>query len=150
MIITPLHDLKIPALMKSISSLPTRGRLAVSTNNLTYLDISDDFIHQVYPLLATDQIKMPNYFGEKAAGAHISVIYPEEHIAITKAQLNKEHGFHINGAFSAELGHKIYYVLRVTSPSLLQIRRFYGLSDLLVFKNQFIDFHITVGVSATN
>jgi hypothetical protein len=136
----------IPAIIHAASHLKCRGQLARSENNLTYLDIDDAYIHKLFPLLQNNQIKIPNYFGVKSSGAHISIIYPEENIQINGDDLNREHEFKVNGAFAAEIGLKKYYVLMVDAPSLLLLRRKYGLSDMLPFKGYSIDFHITIGV----
>lgn len=142
---TPLiTKLNNSALIVAAASLPTVGRLAISENKLVYLDIDDGYIHQLFPLLQTQNIQKPDYFGEQSAGAHITVIYPEENTLLDKQDLAEGHRFHIDGVFTAVLGLKKYYVLMVTSPSLLQLRRRYGLADMLLFKNYSICFHITI------
>ena len=137
----------IPHIIKTVRQLSTSGKLAVSSNRLIYLDIDDNYIHQAFPLLQNKAINKPNYFGEKSAGAHVSVIYPEEKQMIDKSDLNKEHEFIIKNLVAAEIGHKIYYAILVESPSLLQLRRKYGLPNLLNFKGYLIGFHITIGYS---
>lgn len=139
--------LNIPSILKLSSQFEMKGKLTVSNNNLVYLDIDDDFIHQLFPLLTIQGVKKPDYFGEKSAGAHITVIYPEEeNFKIEKADLGKEHEFIIKKLISAEIGQKNYYILLVESPTLLQLRRNYHLPDLLCFKGYSIGFHITIGV----
>lgn len=138
--------LNIPELISAASRFKLDGKLAISNNNLVYLDIDDAYIHQLFPLLQNQHIKKPNYFGEKSAGAHITVIYPEENKKIHKNDLGKKHDFVINDIVTAQLGMKIYYVLLAESPSLLQLRRRCGLSDMLCFKGYSIGFHITIGV----
>jgi len=144
---TPLIEkLIIPELLNAASYLPSKGKLAISDNNLVYLDIDDSYIHQLFPLLENQQLKKPDYFGEKSAGAHITVIYPEEGKIINSEDLNQEHSFIIKDIVTAGISVKIYYVLLVESPSLLKLRRQYGLSDMLCFKGYSIGFHITIGV----
>jgi len=148
-------NIKIPKIIKlnnhqlinAASHLPSNGKLAVSDNNLVYLDIDDAYIHQLFPLLQNLQIKKPNYFGKKSAGAHITVIYPEENKKINEDDLNQEHHFIVKEMVTAEIGLKTYYVILVDCPSLLKLRRRYGLSDKLCFKGYSIGFHITIGVS---
>lgn len=138
--------INIPAILKLASQFEMKGKLAISSNNLVYLDIDDDFIHRLFPLLTIQDVKKPDYFGEKSAGAHISVIYPEEeNFKIEKADLGKEHEFIIKKLIAAEIGQKIYYILLIESPTLLQLRRNYLLPDLLCFKGYSIGFHITLG-----
>ncbi len=134
-------------LQRAASYFPSKGKLAVSGNNLVYLDIDDAYIHQLFPLAQNQQIKKPDYFGEKSVGAHITVIYPEENKIINNDELNQEHGFIVKDIVTAEIGLKTYYVILVESPSLLKLRRRHGLSDALFFKGYSIGFHITIGVS---
>lgn len=96
--------------------------------------------------MPSQQIKKPDYFGEKSVGAHITVVYPEENKIINNRDLDQEHSFIIKDIVTAELGAKIYYILLVDSPSLLKLRRRYNLSDKLSFKGYSIGFHITIGV----
>lgn len=144
---TPLiTKLNAPAIINAASHLKQAGRLAKSKNNLVYLDIDDAYIHQLFPLLQDHKIKVPDYFGEKSAGAHVTVIYPEENKIINDDDLNREHSFTVKDIITAEIGLKIYYVVLVDSPSLLNLRRRYNLSDMMSFKGYSIGFHITIGV----
>ncbi|HLB42938.1 MAG: hypothetical protein A3F13_01155 [Gammaproteobacteria bacterium RIFCSPHIGHO2_12_FULL_40_19] len=144
---TPLIEkLNIPELISAASHLALDGKLAISDNNLVYLDVDDAYIHRLFPLLQNQQIKKPDYFGEQSAGAHITVIYPEENKTINKNNLDQKHDFIIKNIVTAQLGLKTYYVLLVESSSLLQLRRKYKLPDLLCFKGYSIGFHITIGV----
>jgi len=138
--------LDIPEITNAASLLSPSGKLAISDNNLVYLDIEDAYIHQLFPLLQNQQIKKPDYFGEKSAGAHITVIYPEENKIIYSDDLNQKHSFIVKDIVTAEIGMKVYYVLLVNSPSLLKLRRQCGLSDMLCFKSYSIGFHITIEV----
>jgi hypothetical protein len=144
---TPLIEkLNIPELMSAASHLALDGKLAISDNNLVYLDVDDAYIHRLFPLLHNQQIKKPDYFGKKLAGAHITVIYPEENTKINKNDLDQKHDFILKNLVVAQLGLKKYYVLLVESFSLLELRKKYQLPDLLCFKGYTIGFHITIGV----
>lgn len=144
---TPLIEkLNIPKLMSAVSHFALEGKLAISDNNLVYLDIDDAFIHRLFPLLQNHQIKKPDYFGKKSAGAHITVIYPEENKTVNKIDLGQKHHFIIKDIAAAQIGLKMYYVILVESDSLLQLRKKYQLPDLLCFKGYSIGFHITIGV----
>jgi hypothetical protein len=138
--------ISIPTFKEICLNLPFAGKFMVSSNNLAYLDVDDEFIHQLFPLLGNKKIIKPNYFGVGSVGAHITVAYPEEGIRFDKGDLNREHNFQAKDVVAAEIGSKIYYVLLVESPSLLKLRRQYNLSDMLCFKGYSIGFHITVGV----
>lgn len=141
-----IEKLNIPELVSVASCLALDGKLAISDNNLVYLDVDDAYIHRLFPLLQNQQIKKPDYFGEKSAGAHITVIYPEENKTINKNDLGQKHDFIIKDFVTAQLGLKTYYVLLVESLSLLQLRKKCQLPDLLCFKGYSIGFHITIGV----
>jgi hypothetical protein len=142
--LTPLH---IPELMRAAKQLQCYGKLARSDNNLIYLDVDDAYIHQLFPFLKKEQIKKPDYFKEGSVGAHISVIYPEEPAVIMDKYLGKEYHFKIKELVTAEIHSKNYHVLLVDSPMLEQLRNNHDLPSKLNFKNYFIDFHITIGVS---
>jgi hypothetical protein len=141
-----IKRLNFPEIIRATSYFTSSGKLAISENNLVYLDIDDAYVHQLFPLLADKQIQKPDYFGKNSAGAHITVIYPEENKQIANEDLGQQHSFLIKDTVTAQIGPKTYYVLLVESPSLLQIRRKYGLSDSLCFKGYAIGFHITIGV----
>jgi hypothetical protein len=140
----PITRLNIPPLMDATSRLSKVGRIAVSHNNLLYLDVDDAYIHELFPLLPYPKIKKPDYFRENGVGAHVSIVYPEEHWHHYEGDLGIECRFEAREAVIAEIDCKPYYVLLIDSPSLLVVRRKYGLSDNLNFKNHWIGFHITI------
>ena len=140
-----MQILKLPELMKAAKQLQAMGSTQKTANNLFYLNIDDNYIHQLFPLLNDEEIKKPDYFAEKSAGAHITITYPEENKSIRKNDLQQEHSFVIKNIVAAEIGTKTYYAILVDSPSLLQLRRKYKLPDLLNFKGYSIGFHITIG-----
>lgn len=143
-------ELDEPDLIELASKLTQNGRIAVSNDNLSYLKIDDNFIHHLQPRLKGDTTQKPDYFNHSTnfIGAHISVIYPEEGILIDSVDLNAVHYFKVIGLFRAEYGPKVYYALRVHSPSLLELRHKYGLEDKLKLQNHLLDLHITVGIKA--
>lgn len=141
-----ITKLNIPAIANVSSCLKCEGHLMVSQNNLTYLDIDDAYIYKLFPLLQDHQVEIPNYFGEGSVGAHITVIYPEEGKKVNQEDLNQEHHFLIQNLVATKIHKKSYYALLIESPSLLRLRKKYGLSDFLCFKGYSIGFHITIGV----
>jgi hypothetical protein len=141
-----MKQLSVPKLFDTVTHLSGKGHLKMNAFGLTYLDIDDNYIHQIFPLISDMSVMKPEYFGKDLVGAHISVIYPDEDISCHKADLNKEHGFTVIGLFSATIENKKYYFLKVKAPSLISVRRRHGLSNKLFFKNFWIDLHITVGV----
>lgn len=149
--ITPkIIKLNNPNLLEVASHLSTKGKLAISDNKLVYLDIDNKYINHLFPFLQKQPFKKPDYFGEKSAGAHITVIYPEENQRVNKEDRDQEHHFLIKDLVTAEIDQKLYCVLLVESSSLLHLRKKYGLSDLLSFKGNLIGFHITIGVADRN
>jgi len=143
----PIKALDNPKLINRALELPSTGYLFTSSENLIYLDVDNEYIHQLFPLLKNKQVKKPNYFGGDLIGAHISTIYPEENIRIHKEDLGQKHEFKVKGIFTAKLHFKKYYVLIIESSTLLELRRKYGLSDMPFFNGYFVDFHITIAVS---
>jgi hypothetical protein len=141
-----MRALNFPSVLTAVAHLNPSGLLEKSNNNLIYLDIDNNYIHHLFPLISIPSIKKPDYFAKGSAGAHITVIYPEENTIISKEDLHQKHSFIIKDFVSAEIGFKTYYVLIVESPSLLQLRRKYALPDKLCFKGYAINLHITLGV----
>lgn len=144
--ILPIKKLDNDKLISAASKLASVGYLAVTEHNLVYLNIDDEYIHQLFPLLEGKKIEKPDYFGENLIGAHVSTIYPEENKLIMNEDLGEKHRFKVKGAYTAKLDTKKYYVITVDSPSLVQLRKKYELPQLLCFKNYLIEFHITIGI----
>lgn len=141
-----LAQLQNPDIISVASLLPQKGRL-VSSQGYTYLDIDNDYIHNLFPLLNDPKVCKPDYFDKYTMGAHITVIYPEETRLTKVEEVGQEFTFNIKSAYSGDLGPKRYYFLTVNAPALLKLRRKYGLPDLLSFKNYLIEFHITFAVA---
>lgn len=139
--------IEIPGLLEHASQFTKEGHIVSDENNFTCLSIDDNFIHALYPYFQqlNPHIEKPDYFGEDLAGAHITVIYPEESALICEEDIGTSHQFTILNAFSADFGLKRYFGLLVKAPSLLDLRRRYGLGKKLQFKNCLVDLHITIG-----
>ena len=133
-------------LIQSAQLLSAKGELAIYDNIIVYVRVSDEYVHELFPLLEAKNITKPDYFIEKPIGAHIMVIYPEEYIKIDAKDLGVEHCFRIKDFVAAKIYKKTYYAILLESASLLQIRKKYGLPELLSFKGHRIGFHITIGV----
>jgi hypothetical protein len=138
--------LDMPKLIKVARALPLQGYVEVSLDNLVYLDIDDDFIHKTYPMLLFPHIRKPNYFNENPIGAHISIIYPEEKIYLLPEDMHQKHQFDIEGLYSAILFEKKYFVLKVKSLSLTQLRLKYNLHEKPCYKKHSLEFHITIAL----
>lgn len=60
----PMKRLHIPDFLEAVSRLQSRGKLAISKNNLLYLKIDDSYIHSLFPFLKEQDINSPDYFDE--------------------------------------------------------------------------------------
>lgn len=138
-----------PDLLARAQRLPLSGHLEMTADDLVYLNISDQFINELFPLLSNEESKIikPDYMGPNLIGAHISVIYPEEGQPKSLEELDTLYDFQPIDLFSTRLGKKIYYAIRVLAPPLIELRGKYGLAPLLSFKHQLIPLHITIGIS---
>jgi hypothetical protein len=143
-----LQKLHLDKLMEHVDNLPKIGKIAYTQRRLLYLDVSDEYIYRLFPLIQDKNATIPDYFAGDGIGAHISVIYPEESQALYKEEIGKEYQFTITGAARTIINHKHYFLVTASSPGLLAIRHKYHLSDQLSLKGFLIDFHITIGVSA--
>lgn len=141
---TPLH---IDALYSIIENLPKEGKISLSQEGLVYLDISDHYIHDIFPYLPHPDIKKPEYFNNdtRGIGAHISIFYPQELITLKEQDLFQTYHFEIKDLVIAKLD-KYYYALRIFSPTLLDLRKRYGLGEKLAISHYLVDLHITIGV----
>lgn len=128
-------------------NLPEYGTLAQDERGFVYVDLPNDYIHKLYPMIDEEGFEEPPYFVRpRMYGAHISVIYASE---------AKEHRIKVE-----EVGKTIYfspktckivkpgkwneveevYIITVDAPALNKLRKRYGLKDATY------PYHITVGV----
>lgn len=142
----PFVKLNYPKLTKLANTFSKVGCLEISQDNLIYLDIEDNFVHDLFPLLHLPDVHKPDYFGQNLIGAHISVVYPEENVMVADEDMHQEHTFEVVGVYSAIRNEKKYYVVGVKSDSLHNLRIRYGLPEKPCYKNYGVDFHITIGV----
>lgn len=137
--------LNAPKILEKALTLRSIGQLGIINHNYLYLKVDDDFIHQLYPLIAVSEVNKPDYFETGGVGAHISVIYPEENKKVNLSELKQEHEFTVKHVATALIRDKLYYAVLVESPTLLAIRKHFNLPELLCFKGYDICFHITIG-----
>jgi hypothetical protein len=139
-------------LSDSLKALATVGKLKLLDGNYLYLDVSNDYIHTLYPLLENnikEKVSQPNYFTDEKnhIGAHASVIYPEEKsIQNISGCLGKYYDFTVQGLFVKDVHAKRYYALKIQSPELLTLRQQNQLPNELNFRGNNISFHITLAV----
>lgn len=129
------------------AELPREGILK-SSDGFVYIDLDDDYIHQLVQFIQKEGFEEPPYFEEPyGVGAHLTVIYPAEVInyGISDVQECGERiefiptGCQIVRPLRMEGIDQVYFVV-VYAPRLDQIRAKYGLP-----KREY-DFHITIGV----
>lgn len=138
-----------PFLIEKAFHLTPKGVLSIHKNALTYLDIDDAYIHTLFPLLEESSVlEKPDYFGKENIGAHVSIIYPEETLLPENNEIGTEHFFQVKGLVTTFLEGKLYYVLEVDAPSLLALRKKYGLPNQPCFKRHLVNFHITIATRA--
>lgn len=137
-----------PIALHTAKTFCTTGIIHVQ-GQYCYLKVDDEYIHSIYPLLAQHALlEKPSYFtSADDIGAHISIIYPEEHITVQEKYHHQVHPFSITGLITACYENTTYYALSVVSPSLVTLRRQHLLASNPTFKGQEIVLHITVGVA---
>ncbi len=132
------------------STLPQSGVLK-STGSFVYVDLSDDFILTLAPLMEEDGFELPPYFEEDLVGAHISVMYSKEiaeYGISTVKECGKEIQFRLKGYKTIKVAGlsgpledcNELLIIEVDAPELDEIRSKYGLPE------KRYSFHITVGV----
>jgi hypothetical protein len=134
-------------LSKKLDHLPLKGTLK-QTGCFVYVDLHDGYILKLHDYLEAMGYDTPPYFsGERAAGAHITLIYPREIPSnLMVAECGEEVSFTIIGYQEVEPRHwremKRLFLLIVEAPRLDAIRRSYGLRPMRY------PFHITVGATS--
>jgi hypothetical protein len=141
-----IENLKLPELLQSGARLSMQGNLTLGKTGLVYLDVDNAFIHDLYPFLKNYPARKPEYFGEGCAGAHISVVYPEEQTLIPDVEFGKVYEFRVRNVAAVSLNERTYYVLWIEAPALAALRKKYGLAELLSFRRYVIGLHLTIGV----
>lgn len=139
-----------PQIIETVVQFEQKGILKQKDNGYLYLEVSNDFIGEVLPLIqAQGKIVPPrHYTSKKGIGAHISVMYENEQILNEIweiKELGQEFTFTVMELRTVKLQKdnkiKKLWLLAVDAPGLEQLRESYGLPSKL--KNH--DFHITIG-----
>lgn len=129
-------------------NLPEYGTLVQDERGFVYVDIPNDYIHKLYPMIDEKGFEEPPYFVRpRLHGAHISVIYASE---------ARDHGIKLQDGggqtiyFSPKMCKIVkpskwnevedVYIITVDAPALNKLRRRYGLKDATY------PYHITIGV----
>ncbi len=125
------------------------GVLKQKDNGYLYVEVSNDFIGQLLPLIqAQGQLVPPrHYTSKKGIGAHISVMYENERIAEeiwNIAEIGQSFSFTVKELRTVKLSRdgkmRKLWLMAVEAPALERLREKYGLTSRL--KGH--DFHITL------
>src|SRR5262245_12403845 len=125
------------------------GVLKQKDNGYLYVEVSNDFIGQLLPLIQAQGRLVPprHYTSKKGIGAHISVMYENERIdreIWNIAEIGQEFTFEVKELRTVKLTRdgkmRKLWLLAVEAPALERLRERYGLSPRL--KGH--DFHITL------
>lgn len=132
-----------PSVVAEACHLSDRGVLTQKPNGFIYLNVSNQFITALTPLLEIPgELKSPPT-AARSVGAHISVF--EESENIMPLELNQTFSFSVKEVRSLVIhtrdGLKKLWIIAVDSPELEALRQSYGCSPKL--KGH--DFHITLG-----
>lgn len=121
--------------------LPKSGILMQKSDGYAYVKVDDRYIHELFPRLHVDgAYKKPPYFRrEDSPGAHISVVYENEHVKLKEE--GQRFNFTLRGIKLVPVNPSTsYIVLEVASPELEKLRESYGLFPKLNHH----EFHITL------
>lgn len=138
-----ITQIKNEPLLEKAKQLPCHGHVKLSLGNLLYLDIDDQFIHELHPLIEQNGVEKPDYFSI-GMGAHISIIYPNEQTELHFIE-NQFFEFKIDRFFKAETYDAVYFALTVLCPKLIQLRRAHDLEKKLNLNGFIIPMHTTIG-----
>lgn len=127
-------------------NLPEYGTLVQDDRGFVYVDLPNDYIYKLNPLIAEKGFELPPYFGPGLHGAHISVIYAgeatENNIKIKEA--GQTIYFSPKDCKVVKPGNwqdvDAVYIIQVDAPALDKLRKRYGLSKAAY------PFHITIGI----
>ncbi len=125
-------------------NLPKEGTLIVKSDGFGYIDVDDDYIHQLFPLLGLEEegfIKPPYFRTPEPIGAHISVFYVAENII--PEEINESFSFELERIVVVKpTADKSYVILEVKAPELEKLREKYGLSPKVFGQ----EYHISLAV----
>lgn len=154
--VLPLHaekDYQVefqPKVIERAVKIEHTGVLKQKDNGYLYVEVSNDFIGKILPLIdAPGQLVPPrHYVSKRGIGAHISVMYENEQIQNEIweiAELGQEYTFTVMELRTVKISRdgrlKKLWLLAVDAPELEELRMRYGLPS----KIKGHDFHITIG-----
>ncbi|NGX54662.1 MAG: hypothetical protein KR126chlam2_00277 [Chlamydiae bacterium] len=139
-----------PKVIEQTLTLDHFGVLKQKPNGYLYLDVPNEYISELLPLIeAPGRIAPPqHYTSKKGIGAHISVMYENEQIdneIWEIGELGETYSFTIKELRTVKINRnnktKKLWLIALDSPQLESLRKDYGLPNRI--KGH--DFHITLG-----
>jgi len=127
------------------------AQLKQDPKGFVYLDIPDEWVHSLLAQFNDGNIKLPDYFGNGKAGAHVSVVLGEkltpEAQQMLAEDLGKLFSFQIAHADAVKPGGwdgvRLVHFLTLHCPALEALRTKLGLSQRMHGDH---DFHVTFGI----
>lgn len=120
-----------------------QGTLKQTENGFVYLDVPNEFITTIVPLLDYEGVLKSRSTSSCSIGAHVTVFHEKDEV--TPDELGDMFAFEINEirsfTFQTRDGLKKLWVIAVNSPELENLREKYGCSS----KHKGYDYHITLG-----
>ena len=132
--------------IKKVKKEELVGTLRQDKDGFVYIDVSNNIIHGLFPLIDDEGAEKPPYFGKGGIGAHVSAISDEElDEDVEIKEIGNKIPFEIIGVHSAnpegwDEMSKVWF-LTIDCPELKKIRRKYDLPE--TYKNKKQDYHIT-------
>lgn len=138
-----------PTVIEATASLDHQGVLKQKDNGYLYVEVPNEYISLLLPLIDCDGRLVPprHYTSKKGIGAHISVMYENERIdneIWNIDEMGEVFTFDVKELRTVKLTRdnkmKKLWLLALEAPELEKLREAYGLSNKL--KGH--DFHITL------
>jgi uncharacterized protein YciU (UPF0263 family) len=133
---------------QALETVVLKGKLKQTDDGFVYLDINDDLMKGLFPLIDKDGIDKPPYFNKKfnEVGAHVSIISGNEIGDSKIKEVGKDFNFELGDFKSTDPDgwdemKKVYFV-QIHSKELEDLRAKYGLTK----KKDGHEFHITIAV----
>ncbi len=141
------------ALEKALT-LDNCGILKQKENGYLYLQVTDEFITEILPLIECEgKIFPPRFTKQNGIGAHVSVMFEGERFKNQiwdVEELGQAFCFYVKELRTVKVCHhgkvRKLWVLVVDAPELEQLRASYGLPNKIKKR----EFHITIGFQRPN
>jgi len=135
---------------QKLKEVQLKGKLKMTDDGFVYLEINDDLIKGLLPMIDEDDVKKPPYEQKQynSVGTHVSVMYGDEvnDNDLKIQEVGNEYNFKLGDFKSVnpkgwDEMKKVYF-LQIHSEELEKLRKKYDLPAKLNGH----EFHITIGV----